>query len=446
MAEQAGYSMQSFVRFRRRLSLVAFALVMACPAMADEYRLAPQDKIRIKAFEWRPSRDEIYEWESLNDEYSVGPGGTVMLPLVGQLQADGATTGELSVKISDHLKRNLGLKSQPDVSVEIIQYRPLYVTGQVTKSGEYPYRPGLTVLQAVAIAGGVLQSREIGALRLEREMIVSEGDLRLQFVEWLTLSIRRARLEAELTDSKTFTLPANLERYQSDSAYAPAIRQERLIFFARREAFDTQTVALGQLRAHVEKEIVSLKEQLVLEDRQVSLIKRELQTLITLVDRGLAVTSRQLAMERSVAQSESDKIKLSVSLMKGFQEISRSEIGLLELRNKRANDVTAELREVQAKIETATTKQATTRRLLSEAESSAPMLLQRGRARPVPSYTITRRTATGGEAVPAIDTDVLMPGETLTVELTLPDYNPLLRHEAAIVPPMADAILPAISR
>ncbi|MGU3359080.1 polysaccharide biosynthesis/export family protein [Methylobacterium sp. M6A4_1b] len=426
--------------------MAAIAFVVACPAAADEYRLAPQDKIRVKAFEWRPSRDEIYEWESLNDEYNVGPSGTIMLPLVGQLEADGTTTNELSARISEQLKRNLGLKSQPDVSVEIIQYRPFYVTGQVMKSGDYPYRPGLTVLQAVAIAGGVLQSRDLGPLRLEREMITSEGDLRLQFVEWLTLSIRRSRLEAELSGSKTFQPPANLERHRSDSAFTTALRQEQAIFSARREAFDTQTAALVQLRAHVEKEIESLKEQLVLEDKQISLIKRELQTLITLVDKGLAVTSRQLAMERSVAQSESDKIKLSVSLMKGFQEISKTEIGLLEVRNKRAGDVTTELREVQGKIDTVTAKYATTQRLLNESELSAPLLLQRSRTRPVQNYTITRRTPSGGETVPAMDTDILLPGDTLTVELKLPDYNPQLRHEAAVLPPTAEASGPTLAR
>jgi len=435
--------MLSSVTLRRCLLPAILALATAGPVRADDYRLATQDKVRVKAFEWRPSRDEVFEWEAMSDDYSVGPDGMVMLPLVGQLRADGATTGELSTLISDQLKRNLGLKSRIDVSVEIIEYRPVYVAGQVEKSGAYPYRPGLTVLQAVAIAGGLMRPKDVGPLRLEREMITSEGEQRLHFLEWLTLSIRRERLQAELTDAPSFKLPASLARYQTDQAYQGALKQEQLIFAARREAFDTQTAALGQLRTHVEKEIGSLNEQLVLEDRQTSLIKRELQSLTILVDKGLAVTSRQLAMERAVAQSESDRIKISVSLMKGYQEISKTEIGLLELRNKRAGEVTAELREVQNKIDAAAAKEATMRRLLDESESSGPVLLKRGRTRPTARYTITRGTQGGGETVPATETDALAPGETLSVELVQPDLTLPSRQEANLVPPAKDASVPS---
>ncbi|MEL7049883.1 MAG: polysaccharide biosynthesis/export family protein, partial [Pseudomonadota bacterium] len=70
-----------------------------------EYRLGPQDKIRVQVFEWRPARDEIFAWDALNAEYSIGVSGNLALPLVGQIPADGKTTGELAASISTLLQQ-----------------------------------------------------------------------------------------------------------------------------------------------------------------------------------------------------------------------------------------------------------------------------------------------------------------------------------------------------
>src|SRR5687768_3896498 len=52
---------------------------------AAEYRLGPQDKISIKVYEWRPARDEVYEWAAFKAEHTVDSGGFLSLPLVGQV-------------------------------------------------------------------------------------------------------------------------------------------------------------------------------------------------------------------------------------------------------------------------------------------------------------------------------------------------------------------------
>jgi polysaccharide export outer membrane protein len=73
--------------------------------------------------------------------------------LLGTLQASGLTVRELEGQIADALK-NQKLLSEPSVSVQVVQYRPISVLGEVNRPGQYPYQPGMTMLDAVALAGG----------------------------------------------------------------------------------------------------------------------------------------------------------------------------------------------------------------------------------------------------------------------------------------------------
>jgi len=107
------------------------------------YRLGAGDKIRMITF------DEA----TLTGEFDVSGEGTVDLPLVGEVRAAGLTTAEFSRAVEETLKTN-GYLRHPKVSVEVMNYRPFYILGEVGKPGEYPYTNGLTVLNAVATANG----------------------------------------------------------------------------------------------------------------------------------------------------------------------------------------------------------------------------------------------------------------------------------------------------
>jgi hypothetical protein len=68
---------------------------MAGPAGSNDYVLGSQDKVRLKVFEWRASRDEIFEWTAFNAEYNVVQGGNISQPLVGDVQAAGKSPTDL---------------------------------------------------------------------------------------------------------------------------------------------------------------------------------------------------------------------------------------------------------------------------------------------------------------------------------------------------------------
>lgn len=114
-------------------------------ALADmanlEYRLGPGDQLRIA----------VFNEPDLTGQYLVGDQGAIAYPLVGTVQAAGLTLSEFSQQLQAAL---LTYIRQPNVSVEVSNYRPFFILGEVTRPGTYPYSAHLTVQNAVATAGG----------------------------------------------------------------------------------------------------------------------------------------------------------------------------------------------------------------------------------------------------------------------------------------------------
>jgi protein involved in polysaccharide export with SLBB domain len=95
----------------------------------------------------------VYGEEQLTGEYDINPSGYVSMPLIGSIRAAGRTQAELGRDIAAGY-RSGGLLQDPKVTVAVVQFRPFYVLGEATTPGEYPFRSGLTVHAAVAMAGG----------------------------------------------------------------------------------------------------------------------------------------------------------------------------------------------------------------------------------------------------------------------------------------------------
>jgi len=108
----------------------------------DNYRLGTGDKMKIT----------VYGEEDLSGEFLVDGSGQVQFPLIGQVSAGGLTLHEFVTELTTQLGSKY-LRS-PKVSVQIENYRPFYIIGEVNKPGEYPFENSLNALGAVALAGG----------------------------------------------------------------------------------------------------------------------------------------------------------------------------------------------------------------------------------------------------------------------------------------------------
>lgn len=107
-----------------------------------EYRLGAGDRLRVT----------VFGETSLSGEFLVSNTGIVSLPLVGDLPVMGLTVREVQRAAEQALSQ--GFLREPRVSAEVLNYRPFYILGEVTTPGTYPYTADLSVLNAVATAGG----------------------------------------------------------------------------------------------------------------------------------------------------------------------------------------------------------------------------------------------------------------------------------------------------
>jgi polysaccharide biosynthesis/export protein len=140
---------------RRRLLVIALAAAAAACASgpaperqaperntAEDYQLGPGDIVRVT----------IYGEPDLSGQFEVGAQGTIAFPLIGETRAAGMTLAEFGASLADALRQ--GYVRQPNIGVEVMNYRPFFILGEVNTPGTYPYSANLTVYNAVATAGG----------------------------------------------------------------------------------------------------------------------------------------------------------------------------------------------------------------------------------------------------------------------------------------------------
>jgi protein involved in polysaccharide export with SLBB domain len=403
---------------------------LAGPVGSSDYTLGSQDKVRLKVFEWRASRDEIFEWTAFNAEYTVGVGGKISLPLVGDVVAAGKSPTELSQAIGQALQTRIGLAEPPSISVEVVQFRPFYIVGDVERPGEYAYRPGLTLLQAITIAGGMPRAKNLGSARLERESISTRGDLRLLGSDLVATLARKARLTSELQASDEIAIPDELNASATETSYRAIINQERVLLQSRKDAFATQVRALEQLKSQHEMEAASLVKQLEMHDTLIDLLKPELDAVQELYKKQLVTAPRKLAVERNAAQLQGDRLRLETALARARQEASKTEIAMIELQNRRSTEINADLRQTQGRLNELGEKIETAQRLLYETEVSAPRLLAvRSRLKETqPAYTVVRVISGRAVELEANDATQIEPGDTIKIELPHPGEAVELRQ------------------
>jgi len=107
------------------------------------YQLGPGDQVRVT----------VFRHEDLSGEFEVDGEGFFAMPLVGEIMTAGLNARQLENEIEVRLQSG-GYLVDPQVSIEVLNYRPFYIIGEVNNPGSYQYVNGMTVINAVALAGG----------------------------------------------------------------------------------------------------------------------------------------------------------------------------------------------------------------------------------------------------------------------------------------------------
>lgn len=127
-------------------------------ALNQPYILGSGDRLRIT----------VFEQAGLTNTYSIDQSGYIAFPLVGSVPARGKTLKELEGVIASKLRN--GYIRNPDVSVEMDRYRPIFIMGEVGGAGQYSYVPGMTAQKAIAAAGGFTNRANQESIDITRQI------------------------------------------------------------------------------------------------------------------------------------------------------------------------------------------------------------------------------------------------------------------------------------
>ena len=407
-------------RLRDILTAGALALIAAClstPAQSGGSQLVPQTKLRLSVIQWMPTKGVYEQWQALSGEFVVTQDGTIDLPVVGPVPVGDFDNAALASEVAKRIQTKIGLVQKPEVTVEIVEYPPIYVVGDVTTPGEYRFRDGLTALQALALGGGVFRS-ENAATRSGEEIRLA-GELQAIGTDIVRKTAKIARLEAEMAGATEINFPSIAAEGVPAKVASEIFDREKMIFVARAKELDRQTKSLDELRELLNAEIDVLGEKIKTADTSIELSEKELVGVTGLVDKGIALASRKSDLERTLSGYRTDRLDQVTAVMRARQGFTEATRNLQGLRDKQQTEVASDLQQEEADLEQLMLRKTVRQRLLFDALGSVSKAGQPGQDQTV-SFTIVRRDGGEPTAIAATESTSLLPGDVIKVTLTAP--------------------------
>jgi exopolysaccharide production protein ExoF len=370
------------------------------------YHLSVADEIRIRIIEWNASALTFEEWTAISGAYRVGPEGTFAFPFLGNIAAEGRSTGEVESAVGEGLQTVLGLATAPNVTVEVSAFGPIFVTGDVTSPGQYGFTPGMTIIKAMSLAGGR------GGLdtdaRLEREAISTQGTLDVLESTHSRLAARRARIAAELAGDSAIAVPEALETGEQ----ADLIAAEQAIMDANLLRHSMSLETLESQRALLTRELDALAQKRETTVRQLSSAQRQLDDIASLADQGLAVNSRVTTLESTVADIDGRLLDIDTAILRARQDLGALEQREVELSSTRGANLATEMQQVERELAELALRIGTQQALIRDviAQGATPVS---AREEAVYRFAIVR----GAEEIAADDTTPLRPGDVVVARL-----------------------------
>jgi polysaccharide export outer membrane protein len=386
----------------------------AAPQASQAYRITAGDKIGIT----------IFGQPDLSGELTVDQSGNIRLPMVGEVSAVNLTLSELESSISDALAR--GYVRNPMVSTRIAEFSPIYVLGMVRTPGLYPYRVGLSVLAAIARAGGIgtSESQQSGLIG---NLLQAEERVRLLEISRVAFLVKRARLLALQNGDDRVDFP-DLSGLAVDPARIAQIRDgEQLAFAAERQAVQRETEALQEQLPRLEAEIASFNRQMELEQQQRSLNHELVADYEQLSKSGLARKSTYIEVRREEARIDGNIGHLQSEALKAELSIGDVQFKITELRISSQRRVTTELRETdRLLLELSVTLPAAQRTRAALARQVGFMTAEQMQQ---PTITVIRAKGTTNVKYTAAVDFPLQPGDVVQIGSLFPPAIELPRDQ-----------------
>jgi polysaccharide export outer membrane protein len=397
--------------------LVAALLCSITPAKA-EYRLHVGDSIEIS----------VARLPELKQRVPVQLDGTISFPLLGTLPVAGLSPAEMQAKVqamlaakvfrqrtSDGRENSVAIDSD-DVTATIVEYRPIYVNGDISKPGELIYRPLMTVRQAIALSGGY----DVIRLRMNNP-ILETADLRGEYESlWTEYAKEQAhvwRLKQELGQETTVDQTALLDVPIARSTALAIVNVEAEQLKTRQADQQAERTFLRRGIAQADEQIQVLSEQQKTEDQGTQADIEELERTKELFNRGTLPSLRVTDARRAMLLSSTRKLQTTAQLMQTKRQRDDLSRQIERLDGQRRTDMLRELQDATVALSRIRFKLQSTGEKL-QYTALAKSQLARGFGNK-PAITIVRNGAQGIENLIANEEFELQPGDV--VEVTLRD-------------------------
>ena len=381
---------------RLRCSLLGLMLLLWTGGVwaQETYRLEPHDQIEV----WTAVEP------SLRRTTTIGPDGWLSLPLAGHVKAAGLTAPELENELEKKLQGFFKEPLELTVMLQPVSERTqtIYVTGEVTTPGSYPYRPGMLVLHGVSLAGGLYRSA-LTTSDEDRQIEVA-GDVKRQRSQVSGLAARIARIHAEMTNSD---IVVDGTVTPEDEARERKILEARNNDHAARRKSNEEAVALRRRAA------AALREQVQTIERRIEITQQRLNAITKLVDRGFANEAQQLELEGTITELRGSHHQLQRDIATADLELGSELSSYQAIEGERNTQLTVELRDAESEQQTLRSSLADNERILNlylTTAANTASALQRSVV-----YTVIRTVDGRPLEIEASELSTIEPGDLVRV-------------------------------
>ncbi|MCW6511342.1 polysaccharide biosynthesis/export family protein [Lichenifustis flavocetrariae] len=334
----AGRPVVITLRFFLILTLLAgWGPVTAAQETPDgtAYRLGTGDEIRVI----------VQDQPQASGQATIVDDGYVALPLLDGVNLAGNTVREASAAIRQKLAAKF---VDPVVAVEVSHYRPFFVLGDVATPGMYPWFPGATVAQAVAVAGGYRGKNDylqtvVAGIRAVEALAVARYELAVARVQ-------EARLHAEIDGTAMLAAPQ-----ADDAASAPLLSEltarEQVVLTTRVTGFAKQIELLKREQAIRTDEMAALDERIKSQGRQDEKLLSEITDVQVLVSHGNSPITRLNDLYREQNRLQSDTLQTQVLLNQARNGRNQAELQGANITRERRVQLLVDQQDAEGRIQ-----------------------------------------------------------------------------------------------
>ncbi|WP_408015661.1 polysaccharide biosynthesis/export family protein [Rhizobium alarense] len=323
---------------------VAFAL-FAAPGVAsaniDDYRLSEGDVLTF----------DFLDDDELPVTLTVTSDGDVQFPLIGDVRVEGLTLGDAVERLRSEFQTRDILK-HPKISLNVASFRPIYVLGEVKNPGSFAYVPGLTVRQAIGLAGGTQTAttnpgdRVVARARLRGEMDGAQSEI-------VHEAIYAARLLAQLEGREVIDMkdvPDAAKPYLEDISARAVMEIEQRILDTDRENTKAQIDILTEGIYEAEQGLKILDDLKIQQEEIVEMNLRDLERVNTLRKRELNTESDLSRAKANTSNEKSRLLEIVAEMSRSRRELGSLKLELSKLKADRTRDILEKLQERELAI------------------------------------------------------------------------------------------------